>query len=131
MPDVEVDLEGLVVGDDWDITQSIEGIPEGAPLSQAWFTVKESRDDDDSAAVIGPIEITAVANQNAGQIADTGDADPFIAVCVFLVLKEETADLTPGKRYHYDIQGRLTNGLVKTVQLGRLTPVAGVTSVDA
>jgi hypothetical protein len=124
MPNLLATIDGLVAGDDLDITRTITNVPAGDSLAKAWLTVKANAADADPG--IFQLAITSV-NSADGQITDTGTGDQ-IAALTFHITAARSALLTPGTAYLYDIQVKTTTGgKVFTPEVGTVKPVQGVT----
>jgi hypothetical protein len=114
-------------GDTVAIVRTVTGVPTGDTLATAWFTVKSKTADLDAAAIMS-LEITSVETDN-GQITDTG-ADQTGAVR-FVILPADYGNVEAGKNYHYDIQVLTTDGVLSTLEVGRVTWQADVTLAES
>lgn len=102
------------VNDDAAIERSVEGIPSGRTLKDAWLTVKTLPTDTDAAAILQKaITTTPTAN---GQVSDTGGDG--VGSVRFLLTPANTALLSDVK--YYDIQVALDNGETYTVERGKI-----------
>lgn len=101
------EIKGYAVGTDFDVERSVTSVPQGRTLGKAWLTVKNLPTDADGVAVLQKL-ITPANVAGVGQIDDTGaDGTGHLR---FEFTGAQTAELTPGKRYYYDIQLELDNG---------------------
>lgn len=125
MPTLDGRIDNLVAGDDLQITRTITGVPSGATLSDAWFTVKSADADADAEKIIQKA-ITPTDVPGTGEITDTG-ADGTGAVR-FDLTDVDTALLEPGREYVYDVQVKTDGGAIYTPEKGRIKSVQGVTT---
>lgn len=114
----------LVVGDTWEIERIYTGLAGGCTISKAYWTVKRSLSDLDAAAVF-QIAITS-ASTTAGQIID-GNSNGGSIHLTFIASITQTATLTAGETYYYDVQGIDTLGQVYTFETGCIEPQPQVT----
>lgn len=103
-------------GDDFSVERTINVIPAGDTLAQAWLTVKTDPDADaDGAAVLQKSITTALTA--AGQITDTGAGDQIGALHIEIA-STDYANITPGHVYQYDIQLKSAAGKIGTLERG-------------
>lgn len=114
----------LVVGDTWEIERIYTGLTGGCEISKAYWTVKRSLSDLDAAAVF-QISITTTSTA-AGQIID-GNSNGGSIQLAFIASITQTATLTAGETYYYDVQGIDTLGQVYTFETGCIEPQSQVT----
>ena len=114
----------LVVGDTWHLERTYTGLSTGATLSKAYWTVKRSLSDLDAAAVF-QVSITT-SSTASGQIIDAVTNGGSIELA-FIATATQSATLTAGERYYYDIQGIDSNGQIYTFETGYIEPQAQVT----
>ncbi len=126
MPTLDGRIDNLVAGDDLEITRTITGVPAGTSLSDAWFTVKEHEADSDAAAIFQKA-INTVDSPGTGHITDDGASDTVGAVR-FDITDVDSALLTPGRDYAFDIQVKTAAGAVYTPLKGKIKAVQGVTT---
>lgn len=111
----------VTIGDDKDITWEVTHVPIGQYITRAWFTLKREADIGlpDSSAVIPQKIITDTAITGIGVITASGLGTKK-AKGKFELVASESATLTPGQSYLFDIQ--LESNLNKrvTVQKGHL-----------
>jgi hypothetical protein len=117
-------ISDLVVGDDYDVTREITGIPSGALLTDAWFTLKAFGAATTDAALIEKT-ISASASASQGQITDTGASGT--GQLFFSLSATETALITPDQLYEYDIQVLSNTGKYSTREKGLLLAIAQIT----
>ena len=118
-------INALVIGDDLTIERTITALPSGVSLLQAWFTVKRGYADIDSAAVFQKT-ITIVSQIGIGVIDDTGSTDG-IGHFMFYLTPVDTVKLYPLSEYKYDIQVRLSDGVIATPESGVIIGLPQVT----
>lgn len=114
----------LVVGDTWEIERTYTGLAGGCTITKAYWTAKRSLADLDAAAVF-QVAITS-SSTAAGQVVD-GNTNGGSIHLSFIAAKTETATLTAGETYYYDIQGLDTLGQVYTFETGCIEPQPQVT----
>jgi hypothetical protein len=117
-------IDDLVVGDDYDVTREITGIPSGALLTDAWFTLKAFGAATTDTALIEKT-ISASASASQGQITDTGASGT--GQLFFSLSATETALITPDQLYEYDIQVLSNTGKYSTREKGLLLAIAQIT----
>jgi len=122
---IGIHLWKLVAGDTWELHRTYTGLSSGTTISKVYWTVKQSATDADASALF-QVSITS-ASTSAGQIIDGNSNGGSIELAV-IASKTETAALTPGQQYIYDIQGVDSNGQVYTFELGTICPQQGVTA---
>lgn len=116
--------DGLVLGDDFDVTRPITDLPSGVTISKAYFTVKSNESDLDAAAIFQKT-ITSVLDNAEGQITDTG-ADGTGSV-TFYLQAADTVLMTADVEYVYDIQLVLSNARLNTPEKGLISGTGQVT----
>jgi hypothetical protein len=105
---------------------SVTGIPVASLISQAWLTVKANTTDADASALLQK-NITSSLVAGVGRITDTGATDT-IGELTFLFTGAQTATLTAGKAYHFDVKMQLDTGeTLPLIEDSTLTPGAAVT----
>lgn len=125
MPTLDARIDNVVAGDDVQITRTITSVPSSETLTDGWFTVKEHPDDLDADAIISK-QITPSNVAGTGHITDTG-ADGTGAVR-FDLADTDTAKLTPGRDYYWDVQVKTSGGAIYTPTAGKIRTVQGVTT---
>lgn len=123
MADLNVTINDLVCGDDYDIIRDIINIPTGQSIAEAWLTVREEHWSTD--AVFTKHITTTISGD--GIIEDTGVGDT-VGKVRFTLRADETVTLHEFFPYSYDIQLKTDLGKVYTPESGILTPFASVTS---
>lgn len=120
-------LANLVIGDDYDVERSVEGVPDDDTLASGWLTIKEPSAESDSDAIIQK-QISTLEVAGVGVIDDTGtDGTGNI---LFQLTNDDTALLSPIP-YVYDIQVKTAAGKIYTVESGRILPVNQVTQATS
>lgn len=115
---------GIVRGDVFSIRRTIDNIPAGRTLAEGWLTVKAAIADVDASATFQKV-ITSSDVAGTGQIEDTGaDGSGIIR---FDITAANTTGMTAGTVYYYDIQIRLDNSDVLTLETGTTSAAAQVT----
>jgi len=117
-------LSGYVRGDALSIVRQVRDIPAGRTITKAWFTVKTLATDADPGVLQKVITTSSVPG--VGHVIDAA-ADGF-GELLFILTGTETATVTAGKRYHYDIQLKLDNGDLATIELGTIQFTQDVTA---
>ena len=112
--------KGIVRGDSFSARRWIAGIPAGRTVDEGWLTVKSSKSDADGSAVFQKL-ITSSANVGVGQIENQGAKGT--ALARFDLSAANTGALTAGGLYYYDIQVRLDNNNIYTIESGELGDV--------
>lgn len=113
------------------LTVNVSGLSDLTTRDNVWFTVKDDKDDADSAAAIqidedtGLLYIMGVAGTAAnGSIVVTDAAAGALTVTLEAV---ETAKLSNVGRFHYDIQVLYLAGTVQTETRGLVNLIGDVT----
>lgn len=115
---------GIVRGDVFSIRRTVNKIPSSRTVVEAWLTVKAAIADVDASATFQKI-ITSSDVAGTGQIEDTG-ADGS-AVIRFDLTAANTTAMTTGTVYYYDIQIRLDNSSILTLESGTTSATAQIT----
>lgn len=115
---------GIVRGDVFSIRRTVNKIPSSRTVAEAWLTVKAAIADADGSATFQKI-ITSTDVAGTGQIEDTG-ADGS-AVLRFDLTAANTTAMTAGTVYYFDIQVRLDNNAILTLESGTTSAIAQVT----
>lgn len=118
MPDYAGIITNFVAGDHIDIERTITTLPSGQIISNAWFTVKNKRNDLDIDALIQK-EITTILTSGTGWIEDTGTDT--IGLIHFFLTPDDTMILTAFAEYHYDIQIKTNAGMIYTPEIGTIS----------
>jgi hypothetical protein len=115
---------GIVRGDVFSLRRTVNKIPSARTVAEAWLTVKAAIADADGSATFQKI-ITTGDVQGTGQIEDDG-ADGS-AVLRFDLTAANTAAMTAGTEYFYDLQLRLDNNNILTLESGKTSATSQVT----
>lgn len=115
---------GIVRGDVFSIRRTVNKIPSSRTVVEAWLTVKAAVADVDASATFQKI-ITSTDSAGTGQIEDTG-ADGS-AVIRFDITAANTTAMTASTSYFYDIQIRLDNSAILTLESGTTSATAQIT----
>ena len=115
---------GIVRGDVFSIRRTVNKIPSARTIAEAWLTVKAAIADVDGSATFQKI-ITSADVAGTGQIEDTG-ADGS-AVLRFDLVAADTLAMTAGTSYFYDIQIRLDNSAILTLESGTTSAIGQIT----
>ena len=123
MTQLATTISGFVVGDDLEIRRTVTDLP--SAIATAWLTVKRYAAQADTAAVLQK-KITVANVPGTGQIVAAGG----IGIPGDLRFDLAAADTTAlGARQHvHDIQIKLSNGKVYTVEKGTIELTPGVTA---
>lgn len=115
--------QGLIAGDSFEITLSVPLIPSGRTVTKAWLTIKEVATDPDP----GVIQLVIDSDLSAdGQITADGSTES-LAGLLFLFTPVNTALLTPGVIYPFDIQLQYDDLTIWTLGKGTISAGQGVT----
>jgi len=114
----------LVAGDTWEITRVYTGLSTGATIAKIYWTVKVAATDTDAAAIF-QVSITTTSTAT-GQIIDANSNGGSIELAI-IASKAQTALITPGQEYVYDIVAIDSNGGAYTLELGTICAQQGVT----
>lgn len=118
--------EGFYVDCSFSLVISVTGIPVASLISQAWLSVKTRSTDSDANAVLQK-NITSSLVAGSGQVSDTGATDT-IGELTFLFTAAQTATLTAGRDYAWDVKMALNSGeILPLIQDSTLTPGQSVT----
>ncbi len=122
MSDLAVAITGFVAGDDLEIRRAVTDLP--AAIEVAWLTVKNYASQPDTDAKLQK-RITTADAPGTGQIIDAGGvgADGDLR---FDLTAADTAALG-AKQYAHDVQIKLSNDHVYTIEKGTIQLTAGVT----
>jgi hypothetical protein len=115
---------GIARGDVFSIRRTVNKIPSARTIVEAWLTVKAAIADVDGSATFQKI-ITSADVAGTGQIEDTG-ADGS-AVLRFDLVAADTLAMTAGTSYFYDIQIRLDNSAILTLESGTTSAIGQIT----
>ena len=115
---------GIARGDVFSIRRTVNKIPSARTIAEAWLTVKAAIADVDGSATFQKI-ITSADVAGTGQIEDTG-ADGS-AVLRFDLVAADTLAMTAGTSYFYDIQIRLDNSAILTLESGTTSAIGQIT----
>ena len=124
MANLESTIANFVVGDHLSIERTIISVPSGTTIAAAWFTIKRRYADIDGNAIVQKA-ITTTPQTDIGYIDDTGGDG--VAHLVFTLIPSDTIKLTPLSEYKYDIQVRLSDGLINTPESGIIVAFPQVT----
>jgi hypothetical protein len=124
MANLEATIANFVAGDHLSIERTVTSVPNTTLISGAWFTIKRKYTDIDSGALVQKY-ITTSYEDGVGHIDDSG-ADG-TGHLIFLLTPEDTVLLTPLSDYKYDIQIRLSTGMINTPESGIITAFPQVT----
>lgn len=119
-------INPLVIGDDYDITREVTGIPEDDTIEEAWLTIKLTEFDDDEDAIIQK-NITSAPAIGVGQVLDIGDNSAKVGSILFQLTATDTGLLDSYTLYRYDIQVLTTAGKRSTREQGVLLPQGQIT----
>jgi len=122
MSDLAVEITGFVAGDDLEIRRTVTDLP--AAIDAAWLTAKLHHGQPDGEAKLQK-RITTTDSPGTGQIVEAGgpgtDGD-----LRFDLTPEDTTSLGV-KKFIHDIQIKLSDGKVYTIEKGTIQLTADVT----
>ena len=123
MPTLNRVIADLVVGDDLQVTRTIENLAASVLLTKAWLTFLAEEDDVDADKIFQKI-ITIADVPGTGQITESGTGTPPARTgkVRFDLTKVDTLKLLPGKVYFYDIQVELDSADDSTPETGTCVP---------
>lgn len=127
MPSLDEVIEQFVVGDDLNVRATVTNVPNGDPLTKAWFTVKKREADEDADAVFQKVITTS--SGASGQITDAGASGTGTAL--FVLGKSDTVLLTGERTYYFDVQVKTSTGLIYTPIKGQMVGEKQVTRADS
>lgn len=128
MPPFNQIIQGFAQGDDLTIRRTINNLPSGQTIVEAWLTVKlDPKREPDVDAIIGPKSITTVLS-GSGQVTDDGATDG-VGEVEFFVLRAETVLMIAGERYTWDIQIEPSASNIYTAGGGKIVAKQQVTRV--
>lgn len=119
-----VQIKNIVIGDDFRIQRTYEGLPTGVVIDTAWLTIKKKESDLDAAALIQK-EITTSAT-SSGEITDEDTTGANLAM-YFDLTDTETLTAKAGIAYLYDIQVKTAGGAIHTLERGTITFIKQIT----
>ena len=122
---IGVHIWRLVAEDTWELHRTYTGLTSGATISKAYWTVKANATDTDANAKF-QVSVTGTST-SSGQIID-GTTNGGSVELAFIATHTQTATLTPGQEYVYDVQVIDSNGQLYTLEIGTLCPQQGVTA---
>jgi hypothetical protein len=122
MTDLNATIAGYVVGDNLEVRRQVIDLP--VFMTRAWFTVKASPDDLDSAALVQKV-ITEEDQVGVGEIELPGDSSG-VGSIRFDLLSEDTEAIGTVAR-SYDIQVMLDGGNIYTIEKGRILLTGQIT----
>ena len=114
----------VVIGDDFRIQRTYTSLPAGLTITKAWLTIKTSEKTLDASALIQK-SITA-AITSAGSITDADTTGGSIAM-YFDLTRTETATAQRNLPYVYDVQVKVSDGSIHTMEKGQIIFILGVT----
>jgi len=109
-------IDDFTSGDYYTLIRSIDPLGSGAPVSDAWFTVKASTADSDAMALIN-LHITTASGTPGGYLNAYPDGS---AKMTFTVVPPVAERLQPVQTYYYDIAIAAASGERYTVEEGSL-----------
>lgn len=115
---------GIVRGDQFSIRRTVTGIPSGVLISSAQLTLKSSIAQADPGVFQKSVTSTNVAG--TGQVEDTGASG--IGKIRFDLVAADTLLLTADTEYFFDIQVKLDNNDIITLESGTTSAKAQVTT---
>jgi len=114
--------KGIVRGDQFSIRRTVIGVPAGITISSAILTLKSAI----GGTALFSKSITSSNVAGTGQIENTGTSG--ISVLRFDILDDDTLLMTADTEYFYDIQVILSSSDILTLETGKTSAIAEVTS---
>lgn len=124
MPSFGVEIKDFTAGDDLEVQRTVTGVPTGQTVDKAWLTVKAAAADADPGIFQKAITTTDVPG--TGRITDAGSSGT--ATLRFDLTAANTALLTAGTEYFYDVQVKTSGGKIYTVESGKMIARRSVTA---
>lgn len=106
---------GIVRGDQFSIRRTVVGLPSGNIISSAQLTVKSAYSISDAGATIHK-DINTTNNEGVGQVEDAGSNGT--GRIRFDLEAEDTEAFVADNEYYFDIQIKLNNGSILTLEKG-------------
>lgn len=121
--------QGMIEGDIFSIYRTINNIPVGETVSQAWLMIKTAYSVADGSATISK-QVTSSNVAGTGQIEDTGSSDQSARIRFDLTNSNTTAITADTVTYVYSIKILLSGGSALTLERGTVVFMsAGVDDV--
>lgn len=117
------------MGDEFRIQRTYTALQVGLTINKAWLTVKLSDRDLDAAALF-PSKVITTTPAAAGHITDDTTTDGALGM-YFDLAKTDTILASPEKEYWYDVQVKVTDGSIHTMEKGRICFMRGVTDANS
>lgn len=114
--------KGIVRGDQFSIRRTVTGIPVGLTISASTLTLKSAI----AASALFSKAITSSNVAGTGQIESTGSNG--VGKLRFDILDDDTLLMTADTEYFYDIQITLSNSDIYTLESGKTSAIAQVTT---
>lgn len=114
--------KGIVRGDQFSIRRTVTGIPVGLTISAASLTLKSTI----AASALFSKAITSSNVAGTGQIENTGTSG--VGKLRFDILDDDTLLMASDTEYFYDIQITLDNSDIYTLESGKTSAIAQVTT---
>jgi hypothetical protein len=114
---------GIVQGDAFPVTRTVTRVPPGNTITNAWLTLKSTYDSLDTAALFqkaitpSPSSDGLITNPGAGGVGEV----------LFEVTSSNTLSMVADEEYYYDIQVKLSNGNIRTIERGVTSAMPQVT----
>ena len=112
-------------GDNFSIKRTVTGVPGSRTIALAWLTVKSAISVNDATSLIFQKAITPSNVAGTGQIEDTGATG--VGILRFDVTTANTTGMTADTQYYFDIQIKLDNNDILTLEKGLTSAGAQVT----
>jgi hypothetical protein len=120
-------IRDQTAGDAFSVLRAVPGLPAGRTLAKAWLTIKQNKTDPDAAAKL-QLDITT-APTSEGQITDATGVAP--GALTFTITAAQSAAIGAARRFYYDVQIKLDNGEIATLELGTLQLDQGITDATS
>lgn len=122
-----IKIQEVAIGDDFRIQRTYTSLPTGITITKAWLTVKRSERDTDANALF-PSKVITTSLNSSGQITDADTTGGSIAM-FFDLAKTDTGavNVLPNIPYIYDVQVKVSDGAIHTLEKGTIAFIRGVT----
>lgn len=114
---------GIVRGDAFPVTRTVIRIPPGNTIVAAWLTLKSAYSASDVAALF---QKAITPNPSSDGIVTNPGADG-VGEVLFEVREGDTLLMVADEEYYYDVQVKLSNNNIRTIERGITSAMEQVT----